>query len=164
MEKKAGEIQKERIGEIEKKAISLLNNCSIVALASINEKGYPRICTMTKQKSVGFDEIYFITSKRSELNGKATHFEKNPRASVCFGTEGDSVTLIGDISFVEDDEMKIELWNESDRKFFKNGYKDSKFRLLKFTTVEATFWIEGKFRTVKYNRKKESIYSETKDY
>lgn len=150
MEKKASEIQKERIKEIEEKAICLLDKCNIVTLASINENGYPRICTISKQKSIGFKEIYFITSKRSELNGKATHFEKNPKASVCYCMEGDSVTLIGNIELIENKELQKVLWNESDRRFFKKGTDDPKFRLLKFSTIEATFWIEGKFRTIKY--------------
>ena len=34
--------------------------------------------------------------------------------------------------------------------FFKKGIDDPKFRVLKFHTIEATFWIEGKFRTCKY--------------
>lgn len=150
MEKKASEIQKERIIEIESKASSLLEKCNTVTLASVNENGYPRICTITRQKSVDFKEIYFITSKRSELNGKATHFEKNPKAGVNYSLGGDSVTLIGNIEFIENKELQEKLWNESDRKFFRKGIHDPKFRMLKFTTLEATFWIEGKFRTVKY--------------
>ncbi|MDR2919903.1 MAG: pyridoxamine 5'-phosphate oxidase family protein [Tannerella sp.] len=154
MEKKASEIQKERIKDLEQKASLLLEKCTTVTLASVNENGYPRICTITKQKANSFKDIYFITSKRSALNGKATHFENNPKASVCFNIGGDSVTLIGDIEFIEDKELQDMLWNETDRKFFKKGTDDPTFRLLKFKTIEATFWIEGKFRTVKY--KKES--------
>lgn len=59
----------------------------------------------------------------------------------------DSVTLIGEIEFVEE-----RAWSESDRRFFRKGIADPKFRLLKFTTLEATFWIEGKFRTCKYKK------------
>jgi general stress protein 26 len=150
MDKKASQIQKERIQEIETKAIELLDKCSTVTLASINEKGYPRICTITKQKSEGFHKIYFVSSKRSTLNGKVTHFENNAKASVCYSLNGDSVTLIGCIEFIENKELQKEIWNESDRRFFKKGIDDPTYRLLKFTTVEATFWIEGKFRTVKY--------------
>ena len=97
-----------------------------------------------------FSEIYFITSKRSQINGKATHFEVTPKASVCYFLEGDSVTLVGNVEFVEDKETQAQVWNESDRRFFKRGIEDPKFRLLKFHTIEATFWIEGKFRTCKY--------------
>lgn len=150
MEKKASEIQKDRIKEIEDKASDLLDKCNTVTLASINEKGYPRICILTKQKNEGFNVIYFISSKRSALNGKITHFENNPKASVCYSLNGNSVTLIGNVEFVENKELQSEIWDDSDLRFFKKGIDDPKYRLLRFTTIEATFWIEGKFRTVKY--------------
>ena len=72
---------------------------------------------------------------------------------LCYFSGGDSVTLIGNVELVtERDEME-KIWNESDRKFFKDGADDPKFRLLKFTANEATFWIGGKFRTCKYHTK-----------
>lgn len=148
--KKASEIQKERIAEIEQKADLLLKKTQLMTLTSISEKGYPRTCCLTKAGDNGFREIYFITSKRSHLNGKATHFENNPKASVCYFQGGDSVTLVGEVDFVEDTVLQEKLWNESHSQFFSKGIADPKFRLLKFTTLEATFWIEGKFRTCKY--------------
>lgn len=105
---------------------------------------------LTKARNEGFSDIYFITSKRSKINGKATHFEQNPKASVCYFSGGDSVTLIGNVEFVEERELQEAVWKESDRRFFSKGIDDPKFRLLKFHTIEATFWIEGKFRTCKY--------------
>ncbi len=153
MNNSANEIQKERIKEIEEKASLLLDQCETVTLASITEKGYPRICAVSKIKSNGFSEIFFITSKRSKYNGKATHFENNTKASVCYFSNGNSVTLIGNIEFIEDADLKDKLWRESDRKFFSKGIDDPKFRILKFTVNEATFWIEGKFRTCTYRNK-----------
>lgn len=150
MEKKASEIQKERIKELEDKANALIKKCSVATLSSVNENGYPRTCVLSIAKAEGFSDIYFVTSKRSKLNGKATHFENNPKASVCYFLDGDSVTLVGYVEFVEDKKLQEAVWNETDRKFFKNGIEDPKFRLIKFHTTEATFWIEGKFRTCKY--------------
>ncbi|SCY55560.1 pyridoxamine 5'-phosphate oxidase family protein [Alkaliphilus peptidifermentans] len=150
MVKKASEIQKERIQEIEEKASKILEKCVVVTLASINEKGYPRVCAIKKIRNNGFLEIYFITSKRSHINGKATHFENNTKASVCYYLGGDSVTLIGDVEIVTNMDEKREFENDCDRKFFKKGIVDPKCYLLRFRTQEATFWIEGKFRTCKY--------------
>ena len=150
MEKKASEIQKERIKELEDKANVLIKKCSVATLSSVNENGYPRTCVLSIARAEGFSDIYFVTSKRSKLNGKATHFENNPKASVCYFLGGDSVTLVGYVEFVEDKKLQEAVWNETDRKFFKNGIEDPKFRLIKFHTKEATFWIEGKFRTCKY--------------
>lgn len=101
MERTANEIQKERRKEIEDKANELIKKCDVVMLTSINEKGYPRTCVLAIAKAEGFSDVYFITSKRSPINGKVTHFENNPKASVCYFLGGDSVTLIGNIEFVE---------------------------------------------------------------
>ena len=150
MEKTASEIQKERTRELEEKANALIKKCSVATLTSINEKGYPRTCLLSIAKADDFSVIYFVTSKRSHMNGKVTHFESNSKASVCYFLGGDSVTLIGNVEFVEDKEMQEQVWNETDRRFFKKGTDDPKFRLIRFHTIEATFWIEGKFRTCKY--------------
>lgn len=150
MEKTASQIQKERIKELEDKANLLIEKCNVATLTSINEKGYPRTCVLSIAKTDGFSDIYFVTSKRSHKNGKVTHFEENPKASVCYFEGGDSVTLIGNVEFIEDREIQETVWKETDRKFFKKGIDDPKFRLIKFHTIEATFWIEGKFRTCKY--------------
>lgn len=150
--KTASQIQKERIRELEDKAIQLIKKCDVATLTSITEKGYPRTCLLSIAKADDFSDIYFVTSKRSPINGKATHFEANPKSSVCYFSGGDSVTLIGNVEFVDDREIQEMVWNETDRKFFKKGIDDPKFRLLKFHTIEATFWIEGKFRTCKYKK------------
>ncbi len=147
---KASEIQKKRTEEIENKAIEILNKVDIATLTSINEKGYPRTCLLTKHKNEGFKNIYFVTSKRSNINGKATHFENCNKSSVCYFLNGNSITLIGEIEFIYDKQIQKEIWNESDKKFFSKGIDDPKFRLIKFHTLEATFWIDGKFRTCKY--------------
>ena len=150
MEKTASQIQKERTKELEAKANVLLEKCSVAALTSVNEKGYPRTCVLSIAKAEGFSDLYFVTSKRSPISGKAVHFENNPKASVCYFLGGDSVTLIGTVEFIEDRAVQDAVWNETDRRFFKKGIDDPKFRLLHFHTIEATFWIEGKFRTCRY--------------
>ena len=141
MAKTASEIQKERIAEIETKAEKLLDNVNIAALTSINENGYPRTCLLTKARNEGFSDIYFITSKRSKLNGKATHFEQNPKASVSCFSGGDSVTLIGNVEFVEERELQEAVWKESDRRFFSKGIDDPKFRLLKQPHYKNTYFV-----------------------
>lgn len=147
---KASEIQKQRIKEIEEQADLLVSKCKIMFVSSVSENGYPRTCCVNKLCDKGFKDVYFVTSKRSEKQGKAKHFEDNTKASVCFQNGGDSLTLVGEVEFVTDkEEMKL-LWNENDRTFFKKGIEDPKIRFIHFHTKEATFWIGQKFRTVKY--------------
>lgn len=147
---KASEIQKQRIKEIEEQADLLVSKCEIMFVSSVSENGYPRTCCVNKLCDKGFRDVYFVTSKRSEKQGKAKHFEDNTKASVCFQNGGDSLTLVGEVEFITDkEEMKL-LWNENDRTFFKKGIEDPKIRFIHFHTLEATFWIGQKFRTVKY--------------
>ena len=150
MEQKASDVQKQRIKEIEAKADELVRNCGIMFVSSVNEKGYPRTCCVRKLSDKGFREIFFITSKRSEKQGKAKHFETNTKSSICFQHEGDSLTLVGEVEIITDSEEMQRLWDEQDRGFFPKGLDDPKIRFIHFHTLEATFWIEGKFRTVKY--------------
>ncbi len=150
MEQKASDVQKQRIKEIEARADELVGKCEIMFVSSVNEKGFPRTCCVNKLSDKGFREIYFVTSKRSEKQGKAKHFETNTKSSICFQCEGDSLTLVGEVEIITDREIMQSLWNERDRGFFSKGIDDPKIRFIHFHTLEATFWIEGKFRTVKY--------------
>lgn len=146
----ASEIQKQRIAEIEAEADALVSKCQIMYVASVNENGYPRVCCVNKLCAKGFRDVYYVTSKRSEKQGKAKHFEENAKSSVCFQSEGDSLTLVGEVNFVTDRAEMLKLWNESDRAYFPKGLDDPKIRFIHFHTLEATFWIGHKFRTVKY--------------
>ena len=150
MELKASEVQKQRIQEIEAEADALVRSCSIMFVSSVNEKGYPRTCCVAKLKDEGFRDVYYVTSKRSEKQGKAKHFETNTKSSVCFQREGDSLTLVGEVEIIMDKAVMRELWNESDRAFFTKGLDDPKIRFVHFHVLEATFWIDHKFRTVRY--------------
>ncbi len=150
MEQKASDIQKKRIKEIEIKADELVKKCEVMFVSSVNEKGYPRTCCVSKLSDEGFRDIFFVTSKRSEKQGKAKHFETNTKSSICFQHGGDSLTLVGDVEIITDTTEMQKLWNEDDRAFFPKGIDDPKIRFIHFHTLEATFWIEHKFRTVKY--------------
>jgi general stress protein 26 len=150
MELKASEIQKQRIQEIEAEADALVRGCDIMFVSSVNEKGYPRTCCVSKLKDEGFRDVYFVTSKRSEKQGKAKHFEINTKSSVCFQRGADALTLVGEVEMITDKAVMQELWRESDRAFFSKGLDDPKIRFVRFHTLEATFWIGRKFRTVRY--------------
>ena len=150
MEVKASDIQKQRIAEIESEADALVGKCEVMFVASVNENGYPRTCCVNKLSDNGFRDIYFVTSKRSEKQGKAKHFETNTKSSICFQLGGDSLTLVGEIEMITDKTEMQKLWDETHRGFFPKGVEDPKIRFLHFHTLEATFWIGHKFRTVKY--------------
>ena len=96
--------------EIEKKAVTLLEQCESVHLASITEEGYPRICRMEKVKADSFWELYFTT--RTNAN-KVRHFLTNEKACVYYdyALGNDSVSLMGKIEIIGDETVKKEIWN-----------------------------------------------------
>lgn len=95
--------------------------------------------------------MIFISCPQSGLNSTAKQLiSRTTTRRVCYSLGGDSVTLIGRVEFVADKELQSKIWDDFDRSFFPKGIGDPKFRLIKFHTLEATFWIGGKFRTCKY--------------
>ena len=127
--------------EIEKKAVGLLEQCKSVCLVSINEKGFPRVCGMEKVKAEGFFEIYFTTRVNSN---KVRHFLANEKAGVYYAVGTDSVSLTGKIEVIEDEAVKKEIWHgKHERRFAKDENGNALFCILKFTTVEALFFIDG---------------------
>lgn len=133
--------------ELEIKAEQLLGKCDVLSLASINESGFPRACVMAKMKANGIMEIWFSTGTSSK---KTIHFLKNSKASACFYVGGDSVTLVGNIEIVDDVEIKRELWQDWFIKHFPGGINDPEYCILKFSTTEATIYIDDQFETFTY--------------
>ena len=57
---------------------------------------------------------------------------------------------MGEVEIITDRNKMQESWNENNKSFFPKGIDNPKIRFIHFYTLEATFWIEHKFRTVKY--------------
>lgn len=128
--------------KIKQEAIELLNNCEVVSLASIDQHGYPRPVVVSKIKTDGIDTIWFSTGTSSE---KTKNFIDNPKAGVSFFKEGDSVTLTGAITIVNDTTEKKALWVDWLYEHFPKGVDDPEYCILKFTAEQATYWIDHKF-------------------
>lgn len=128
--------------KIKQEAIELLNNCEVVSLASIDEHGYPRPVVISKIKIDGIDTIWFSTGTSSE---KTKNFIDNPKAGISFFKEGDSVTLTGTVTIVNDAAEKKALWVDWFYEHFPKGVDDPEYCILKFTAEQATYWIGHKF-------------------
>lgn len=128
------------------KAGELLAGCDTVSLASVNENGYPRVCIINRVDSKGIGEIWFSTGTNS---AKTRHFAANPKASVCFHRDGDSVTLLGKVEMLRDRETLAAMWREDFIEHFPGGVDDPNYCVLRFRGEEATLWIGRVFETVK---------------
>ena len=131
-----------------KKAENLLSQCKICTVASISEKGYPRICVLMQLKTNGIKEFWFSTRTSGT---KVRHFMHNNKAGVTFYNGGDSVTLTGNMEIVTDKTVKNELWNSwadfLGRHFPNGGKNDPEYCILHFVANETTIYIDGDFET-----------------
>ena len=126
------------------KATELLEKCEVLTLASITEDGYPRICAMAKVKTDGIKTIRMATGSHSAKTG---HFQKNPKASVCYYSGCNSVTLLGNLTIIHDAAIRQELWQDWFIAHFPQGPADPEYCILQFEANQATCWIEQCFET-----------------
>lgn len=126
-------------------AEKLLKECKICSVASVSEKGYPRICCLMPLKTEGIKEFWFSTATSSN---KVRHFRQNNRAGVTFYAGRDSVTLTGKMEIVSEKMVKDSLWVESLSRHFPNGGKeDPEYCVIHFVAEEATVYIGGAFES-----------------
>ncbi len=131
--------------EIVKKAADLLEKTDEVTLASINENGYPRICVLSKIKSEGIRKLWVATGMSSV---KVRNFNENCKASACAYMGGNSITLVGRVSVIQDRAVKAEMWLDWFINHFPGGIDDPNYCILEFVAEEATLWIDNEFITV----------------
>lgn len=132
--------------EIVTKAAEMLAKSDEVTLASINENGYPRVCVLSKIKSEGIRKFWVATGLSSV---KVSHFTDNPKAGACFYSGGNSVTLIGKVSVLQDHAVRAEMWLDWFINHFPEGIDDPNYCILGFETEEATLWIDNEFITLR---------------
>lgn len=133
---------------LEKKAGILLDSCKVVTISSVDAQGYPRPCVVVKIKNEGFGTIWFATGTDSR---KTAHFTQNPKAGLSYYAEEDSVTLTGRAEIITDTSVKNEVWSDWMFAHFPGGAMDPNYCLIKFTAVEATFFIDQAFETYQFD-------------
>ena len=131
-----------------KKAENLLTQCKVCTVASVSEKGYPRICVLMPLKTIGIKEFWFSTSTSGT---KIRHFKHNCKSGVTFYDGGDSVTLTGEMEIVTDKSVKNDLWEKFsgflERHFPNGGNNDPEYCIIHFVANETTIYIDGEFES-----------------
>lgn len=125
-----------------KKAEEVLARCEDVTVASVNAEGFPRPVPVSIMKTAGFNEVWMSTGADSI---KTIEFQANPKAGLCYSSNGDSVAMRGKVEVVTDDELRKEMWKDWMINHFTNGPTDPNYVLLKFLGTDATIWIENEF-------------------
>lgn len=129
------------------KAEHLLTRCQVCMVASVSEKGFPRICVLMPLRTNGIKEFWFSTGTSGT---KIKHFKINNQAGVTFYNGGDSVTLTGHMEIVTDKSVKDTLWNTWENflsRHFMGGKDDPEYCVIHFIANETTIYIDGDFET-----------------
>ena len=121
----------------------LLKKAGVVSLASIDPEGYPRVCVLSCLKPEDIGTIIVSTGTKGV---KTAHFRENTKASACFHDERDSVTLVGEVEFVTDPQIKKDVFLNWMYDHF-TGVDDPNYCVIAFHPKLATIWIEGHFGT-----------------
>ncbi|NLZ46121.1 MAG: pyridoxamine 5'-phosphate oxidase family protein [Clostridiales bacterium] len=124
---------------IVEKANRIVNSEEDCYLALISENGYPSVSTISSIKTDGIFKAYFSSS----TNGpKSLRIAKNNKASVCYRSEGNNVTLVGTIKVLTDTKTKNSLWVDWFIKHFPEGKDDPNYCIFEFTTKTVNLWID----------------------
>lgn len=128
------------------KAEAILRNADIAYIGKIDERGYPRVSTISSIKTDGINKVWFTTGLKSN---KVKLFRENNKASVCYHEGSNNVTLVGDIEILTNPEIKEQLWKDWFIKHFPGGVTDPNYCVLEFTTREIIIWIDNHYEEVK---------------
>lgn len=130
---------------IKEKAVTMLQNCKVVVLTSINAEGYPRPVPMLKIEAESFTTVWMATGYDSF---KAKDFLSNSKAGVCFYNDDDNVALTGNIEIITDVEQKQEYWKDWLIGYFPKGVTDPNCVFLKFEANYATMFIDNEMSRI----------------
>jgi len=97
---------------------------------------------MSNIKTEGIKTVWFASGTDSY---KTKNFKRDSKSSVCYHTDSDNITLIGDVEIVDDMEIKKQLWVDWFIKHFPLGVTDPNYCILKFEANYIQIYIEDNF-------------------
>ena len=110
--------------------------CSLVL---IDHEGYPTASVLTAAKSEGIKYLWFGVIADGN---KAKRAKANPKASVHFGTDLHSVTLVGTAEILTDEAIKKTIWYDGLAAHFPQGATDPNYVVLKFRTKRWNAFVD----------------------
>ena len=122
------------------KANQIIKTCDAVYLGVIDENGYPSVSTVSVIQPENIFEAYFSTNIGSN---KEKRLSKNNRASVCYRSGGNNITLVGEVEILTDQETKSRYWIDWFIGHYSGGETDPNYLIIKFTTKRVSLWVDN---------------------
>lgn len=122
-----------------KKASDIVDMGENAYFSYMDEKGYPHTATRSKIKSEGIMSCYFSTNLSGDM---AKAIRRDSRSSVCFHSNNNNITLMGDAEIIEDLSIKKDLWIEWFINHYPDGPTDPEYCVIIFTTKSVSLWVD----------------------
>ena len=121
------------------KANQIIKTCDTAYFGVIDEDGYPSVSTVSPINPESILEAFVSTN----IGGsKEKRLRKSSRASICFRSGNDNITLVGDAVIVTDQETKSWCWQDWFINHYPGGETDPNYVIIKFTTKRVSLWVD----------------------
>ena len=121
------------------KANQIIKTCDAAYFGVIDEDGYPSVSTVSPTGTESIKEVFFTTN----IGGnKEKRLRKSNRASICFHSGNDNITLVGDAEILTDQETKSRLWQDWFISHYPGGETDPNYIVVKLTTKRMSLWVD----------------------
>ena len=121
------------------KANQIIKTCDAAYFGIIDENGYPSVSTVSPTGMESIQEVFFTTN----IGGnKEKRLRKSNRASICFRSGNDNITLVGDAEILTDQETKSRMWQDWFINHYPGGENDPNYIVVKLTTKRVSLWVD----------------------
>ena len=122
------------------KANQIIKNCDAAYLGVIDENGCPHVSTVSPINPEHIFEAHFSTDMSAN---KTNRLSKDKRASVCYRSGNNNITLIGEAEILTDQATKSRFWLDWFINHYPLGETDPAYCIIKFTTKRVSLWIDN---------------------
>ena len=128
-----------------------MDHSQICYLSSIDEDGFPNTKAVSAIRGRDETNFFFIRTKYNTVH--VEQFKKNPKASIYFCDPKYSKGLMvrGNVSIIEDKEIKDKLWKDSDSVYYAQGKDDQNYCMLRFDMIDARFFNNFRSEDICFN-------------
>lgn len=124
--------------ELKKTIMSFVASYPFANLITVGTDGTPRGRMMANLPLKDDMVIWYATGMQSR---KVAEIQKNPAVSVFYYRPGDhsSVSALGKAEIVKDDETRKKMWQDAWSAYWKDGYRDPAYCLIKITPKKVEY-------------------------
>jgi general stress protein 26 len=121
------------------KANQIIQTCNAVYIGVIDENGFPSVSTVMPVMTKDISVTYFTTNFSGN---KARHLQRDKRASVCYHSGGNNITLVGEAEILTDQETKSRCWFDRLATHFPKGETDPEYCVIKIVTKHISLSLD----------------------